>query len=161
MVEQPRRDEHFHLVAGRSHVGAAQECAPIATAVRLPAQLAKWEEDRAVVAIRVCFGERRSDHPPYVLARFCARRAAFLSRRSVARTRRCFAWIFLRRESVILGMDFHPHLLFFRGRRARHFEAPHPPPGSATPVHLSAVALPPPGAPQPRPAKGVAPPAEW
>src|SRR5262249_53484010 len=41
-------------------------------------------------------------------APFCARRAAFFARRRVARARRCLAWIFLRRESVILGVGLHP-----------------------------------------------------
>jgi len=41
---------------------------------------------------------------PPVFALLCARLAAFFSRLSAARARRCLAWIFLRRESVILGM---------------------------------------------------------
>lgn len=50
----------------------------------------------------------RPMHTPYVAARLCARLAAFFSRRSAARARRCLAWIFFRRESVIFGMGFHP-----------------------------------------------------
>ena len=47
----------------------------------------------------------------YIKARafvlLCVRRAAFFSRRRAARARCCRAWIFLRRESVILGMGVY------------------------------------------------------
>src|SRR5262245_21462056 len=46
---------------------------------------------------------------------FCARRAAFFSRRRAARARRCLAWIFLRRESVIFGMGVNPLCPLARG----------------------------------------------
>ena len=47
----------------------------------------------------------------FSFALLCARRAAFFSRRRAARAWRCLAWIFLRRESVILGMGRHPLFL--------------------------------------------------
>src|SRR5262249_58176942 len=43
-----------------------------------------------------------------VFALLCPRRASFFSRRRAARACRCLAWIFLRRESVILGMGLNP-----------------------------------------------------
>ena len=68
-------------------------------------------------------------------APFCARRAAFFSRRRVARARRCLAWIFLRRESVILGMGLHP--LFVPA--ARSTPAPRVPSERVVLVHFDFI----------------------
>jgi hypothetical protein len=50
----------------------------------------------------------------------CARRAAFFSRLRAARSLRCFAWIFLRRESVILGIGIILFLGPIQGRLCCH-----------------------------------------
>ena len=55
---------------------------------------------------------RRQPAGPHAF--FCSRFAAFFSRRRMLSARRCLAWIFLRRESDILGMKDCPPLSAYR-----------------------------------------------
>jgi len=76
----------------------------------MPAQVAPSVRVVRLAGVGQIGGWLEASAPPWVFALLCARLAAFFSRRKAARTRRCLAWIFFRRESVILGMDLDPLL---------------------------------------------------
>jgi hypothetical protein len=94
---------------------------PIAPLARPPAFATPFQ--------RLCEGSGPSGMSEYALTRYpnykalplpCARRAAFFSRLRAARSLRCFAWIFLRRESVILGIGIILFLGPIQGRLCCH-----------------------------------------